>query len=121
MADNIGIIQYQGKDIVYVDYSNVEDIEALKERVRRVEELERGTGRNDILELIDITGSYADTEMLEVLKQSARGSTDMIKKSAVIGVTGVKRILLALVNKFSGQSIEPKDTKEEALEWLVKD
>lgn len=46
-----------------------------------------------------------------------------ISKRAVLGITGIKKILLAGYNKVSGKGVKaiPFDTKEEALEYLVSD
>ncbi len=119
--DQIGLIQHKGRDIVYVDYSNINTTEELRERVRKVSELELGLKRNDLLELIDVTNSYSDPEMFLILKESARSSTGFVKKAAIIGVVGVKRVLLDVIVRFSGMRIEPKSNPEEAKDWLVQD
>lgn len=121
MADKTGFIIHNGKEIFYVDYTDVNDAEALRERIARAESVLLGSGKNGLLELIDVTGSYAEPESLELLKESAKITTPHVSRSAIVGVSGVKKILLDFVNRFSGMRIEPKPTLEEAKDWLVRD
>lgn len=80
-----------------------------------------GAGRRDLLELVDVTGSYAEPESIILLSDSAKATTPYLKKSAIVGVAGVKKVLLNFIKKISGMNIEPKESLEEAKEWLVEE
>ncbi len=44
----------------------------------------------------------------------------MVEKTAVVGVTGLKKVLADAIAKFSGTHTKYFATKEEALDWLVR-
>lgn len=121
MPDKSGFIQYKDKEIFYVDYTNIDNVDELRERIKRAEEMLVGSGKKDLLELVDVTGSYAESESIILLKESAKVSVPYIKRSAIVGVAGVKKVLLEFVKKFSGLNIEAKGSLEEAKEWLTRD
>ena len=61
------------------------------------------------------------TEFMQRAKQLGKEIFDSrTSKSAVLGVTGIKKILLNGYNMIVKNKLEPFDTKEEALEYLVK-
>lgn len=121
MSDRSGIIRYRDRDIVYADYSGLANADDLKRRIKKVEKIEKNTGRSGLLELVDVTGSFADPELLELLEESARRTSGVLGKVAVIGISEVKKVFLEVVKDLSGIRAEPKETMEEAKEWLVRD
>lgn len=121
MSDKSGFIEHNGKEILYVDFTNVEDSATLRERIRTAEGLLAGSGKKDVLELVDVTGSYAEQESIVLLQESAKFSVPFLKRSAIVGVAGVKKALLNFVKKFSGMNIEPMGSLDEAKEWLTRD
>lgn len=121
MPDRSCVIRYQDRDIVYIDYSYLKDAEDLRRRIAKALKLERKVGRSRILEIVDVTGSFADIGMLEILKASAMETAGMLQKVAVIGVSEVKKVFLEVVKEFSGIRAEAFASLDEAKDWLVKD
>jgi hypothetical protein len=70
--------------------------------------------------LVDVTGTMMNTEAVQALKASTKRDGAMVEKTAVVGVTGLKKVLADAIAKFSGTHTRYFDTKEEALEWLAK-
>ena len=52
--------------------------------------------------------------------QSGKKSKFLLKKTAVVGITGVKKIFLNIVDRFTGLNAKAVSSMEEAKEWLVK-
>ena len=73
----------------------------------------------NLLEIIDVTGSYASMEVLAEIKEIAKKTAPFNKKKAMLGIGGAKKILLNSVNRIAGTSIRAFDTIEEAKDWLV--
>lgn len=121
MSDKSGFIPYKGREILYVDYTGVEDAEMLRERIRHAEDLIMSSGKKDLLELVDVSGSFAEPESIILLKESAKITAPYVRKGAIVGVSGVKKVLLNFIKKFSGLNMEPKDTLDEAKDWLAED
>jgi hypothetical protein len=119
----VSYIQHKGKTILYVDYRNMtgeqtkEAIEILEEEARELR-----TWSQKGLVLTDFRNAKASQEyMTHAKKLGKEVFADKIQKSAALGITGVKSILLQAYNAFSKDKIVPFDSEEEAKEWLVKD
>jgi hypothetical protein len=113
-------LNYKGKKILINDYSGLttsEIIFLVMENKRRYD----AENRSDILLLVDVTESPFDQTVVSSMHDIAKAIKPRIKKSAVIGVTGLKGVVLKAVNRASTLGIEPFKTREEALEWLVKE
>jgi hypothetical protein len=121
MSDRSCIIRHRDHDIVYLDYSSLNDAEDLRRRIIKALKLERKLGNSGILEIVDVTGSFADIGMLEILKESAMETAGMLQKVAVIGVSEVKKVFLEVVKEFSGIRAEAFASLDEAKDWLAKD
>lgn len=53
------------------------------------------------------------------MKSYSKANSPFVKKSAVVGATGLRRIILQGVRMFTGRDIRPFDDCESALNWLV--
>ena len=111
-------ITYKGKEILIDDYRNLQgkDFPPL---VNTILNLTLQTGKKDILLILDFRESYVNKETVEAFNAAANASKAMLKKTAVLGITGVKKVLLNVVNKVSKVDAKPFDSIEEAKEWLV--
>jgi hypothetical protein len=117
---NISYIQYKGKKIQYIDYTHCKNhMEMIKVLDELRLEYEKTTEL--FISLADFTGTYGSSEFLNEANRLAKDHSDKrMIKSAVLGVTGIKKILLNTYNMFLKNKMVPFDTKEEALEYLVK-
>ncbi len=117
------IITHKGKDIIYLDYRGLKHPDKFQEKVGETIKRTKYYLENnikDILVLTDLNDSYIYGDATRFLKESTKMARPFVKKSAVIGVSGAKRILLNMVNLFSGYETKSFQTKDEALDWLVK-
>jgi hypothetical protein len=67
-----------------------------------------------------VTNSHINQDFVNLAKEKGKMSAPFTKKAAIIGIEGVRKILLEVVNKISGNIRVPFSTKEEALDWLVE-
>ena len=112
-------ITYKGKEILLDDYSNIMP-EQFAPLIQQITNLTFQSGKKDILLNVDVTGAFANKEAINAFSESGKKSKILLKKTAVVGITGVKKILLNIVNKFTGLSAKPVSTLEAAKEWLIK-
>jgi len=113
-------IQYKGKTILYVDYSNTTGDKAIT--TLHEEEKEVRSWKEPGLVLNDFRNSKATSEfMTEAKKLGKEIFSAMEKKTAAIGITGIQSVLLQAYNTFSKDKMVPFATEEEAKEWLIKD
>lgn len=111
-------IEHKGKRILVNDYSGL----SVENVIKLIEEniLKYGLEKNkDILLLVDVTGASFNTDVISQMNRIAKIIKPIIKKSAVIGVIGLKAIVLKTVNRVSNLGIEQFNSKDEAKDWLV--
>ncbi len=117
MSDRIRIVEYKGKRILLHDYSNLkgdELISVLREASSMVDK--RGP---DLNILTDVRGVVASKEAMDELKGLAKKATPYVRKSAVVGIQGIKKVFLDAVRMVTGRQIKAFSTVEGAKEWLV--
>lgn len=112
-------LTYKGKEILYDDYRNLQANE-FPPLVNAIYNLTLETGKKNLLIIVDVTDSYANKEAVEAFNIAAKDSKEITSKTAVLGITGLKKIFLNVVNKFSNIGAKPFDSIEEAKEWLIE-
>jgi len=115
-------IEYKGHVIYYSDWTGLQDgkkmVRVIEETTQAVIELDK----YNILEIVDVSKSFALREGMSAAKISAETTEKFSKKKALIGINNkAKQILLNFVNVILGKKMMAFETKEEALEWLIKD
>ena len=117
---SISYLHHKGKKIMFIDYSQCKtpkDMLALLDLVKQ--EYEKTT--ESYLAINDFTNTYGSEEFLSKAKELGPKVFDKRTiKSAVLGVTGIKKILLQAYNVVVKNKQVPFNTKAEALEYLVK-
>jgi hypothetical protein len=113
------ILTYKGKEISYFDYRGMN----MEEIIRTIEEasakaLQENKHR---LQLSNLTGVFAVPEFMSSVKEAGKKTKHLTTKSAVVGITGAKKLLLNIYNAFTGVDMKAFDDEESAKEWLVKD
>ncbi len=108
------------KNIVFVDYSNMKSAELMAEAQKLHHEARTRLAGQRFKVLVDITGVVMNTEAVQALKNSTKRDAAMIEKTAVVGVTGLKKVLADAIAKFSGTHTRYFDTKDQALRWLTE-
>ena len=120
MSNRIKWIKYKDQDILFTDWTNLADDKAFVDAVNETSQFVIDMQKYGLLELIDVTNSHKTTTVLLVMKKMALLTRRFNKKKAVIGISAFQRMLLDAVNNFASEKIHPFETKEQALEWLIK-
>lgn len=112
-------ITHKGKEINYVDYRGM----SLEQMLKTLNEAEkRSLERNSPggLVLINITGVFAVKEFMQRAKEVGNTTGPLTAKSAIVGITGTKKILLNTYNILSRAYTRAFNNEESAKDWLVK-
>lgn len=122
MNSRVQKIIYKGKSILYFDYRGLnKNSEA--EFIKTIEDAAAfmvKQGPNQLV-ISDLRDTFGTSDVVNKFKEVAKITRQVRKKGAVIGITGIKAVLLKAVNMFSNSNLLPFDTPEQAKEWLVKD
>lgn len=114
-------IEYKNKKIIYSDYSN-QSGEQILNTLKEVEAFYLKLDKQKkYLSLSTFEGSHVSQDFMKVSKEIGKETFEpRILKGALIGITGVKKVLLKAYNLFSNSDLTPFDTEEQAKEWLIK-
>jgi hypothetical protein len=122
MTQGAKFVEYKGKQIYYVDYSNIktnEEFLAIIKQTNAFREKVKAEGKRNLLMLVDITGSFVYGEVLDEIKKAGKFTKEITAREAVVGITGGKRILLKIVQAITKMEFKVFDSIEEAKDWLV--
>ena len=119
MNERINFVTHDDKDILYCDFSTLmtnKFIELLDECYEFIKT------KIDLLILFDVTEASVFGDAFEHAKDFAKKIQPYRKKSALIGISAPKQMLLKSILLFSGSSkkVQAFSTKEDALDWLAK-
>ena len=122
MMREINFIEYNGQKILFVDFSNFENTDQFLKQMHKVDEKIHElikTNQKDILLFTDINNSQINNAVLSKLKEVGKLGKPILKKSALIGITGAKKTLLNIINMITKMPNKAFDTKNEAFDWLT--
>ena len=113
---------HKGKRLIYCDFTNFGlDVNGLRAEVEAVDKAMCREPEHSVLAVADLRGTVTTKQVVQLFKESATRTNKYVRKQAVVGVTGIRKILAQAVARFSGQSMALFDTVEEAKEWLACD
>ncbi len=122
MNERLSIITHKNKKICFSNYNSIkpdEYVEQIQKNTLDIIEISKKDEGQALL-LNDVSDTYGSREIVAAFKASAKDVEPFAAKSAIIGVVGIQKVLLNAINSFSSLPIKAFNTKEEALEWLVK-
>ncbi len=116
----INYIKENGKDIIHSDLRDTKDadmVQIINDETARILE------RNERFRIIvDVTDSFTTPKFMKAAYQFAGSSKHLMIKGAVLGISGVKKVLLRGYNRIAAPHIlEPFDTMEEAIAYVTRE
>jgi hypothetical protein len=123
MAKGAQFIEYMGKHIYYVDYSDIKTNDEFMTVIKQTNDFRekvKSEGKKDLLMLVDVSGSFVYGDVLTEIKKAGKITKEITLKEAVVGISGGKKILLRIVQSFTNMNLKVFDTLDEAKDWLVK-
>ena len=115
-------IEYKGKKIFFQDFSkHFYNAPAVKAELTEVQKIVMGEPQNSVLVLTDMRDTNIGTDLLPAMNAASAATKNHVRKTAVLGVTGMKRKLADLLTVLTGQPLKYFDDIEAAKRWLVED
>ena len=112
------VIEHKGIRIVYLDFSNC-PIEEAHDVITAAKPLIRSQPEKSVYTLTYTDGGKFDSEIIGALKEFTKGNEPYVKAAAVVGITGLQKIVLDAVAFFSNREFATFDDIEEAKEYLI--
>jgi len=118
LSQRIRTYQHRGATILLHDLSELSGADALV-AVRHAASLidQRGSGLNI---LTNVTGTEASKEAVEALRALGARATPFVRKSAIVGATGLKLALVKAVRIVFRRPIQTFDSVQDAQDWLAE-
>ena len=114
-------IEHKGQKILYQDFSkNFFNSAAVKAELADVQKIVTAQPLNSVLVLSDFRDTNVGSDLLSAMNTASAATKDHVQKTAVLGVTGMKRKLADLLTALTGQPLKYFDDLESAKNWLTE-
>lgn len=114
-------IEHRGRPIVLLDFAGIIDpAVALLEIEKAKEFFARQDPDGSLLTLTDTTGARYNMEIIEAMKHLTVHNRPYVKAAAIVTDSGLHRVAIMAVAKFSGRRLQAFGGLEEAEDWLVE-
>jgi hypothetical protein len=121
MKNRIEQFEVEGKKVIYYDMSNFRNNAQYRELVAYGKELiQKYPGDNSLFSIANIEGVAFDTETRVIMAEWLDFNRPYIRQGALIGLDGIKRIMVNSILKMSGRNnIKFFPSRDEVLKWLA--
>ena len=115
----VSIINYKGKEILFLDHKGVAENELINSIMAGTRAILESKSK-EIIYIADFTDCFINKEVMEYLKSDEnKEAVKKTRKSAVIGITGLKKIFLNAYNTFFKSNVKACKSLEEAKEFVI--
>lgn len=115
-------IEHKGQKILYQDFSkNFYNSAAVKAELSEVQKIVMAQPLNSVRVLSDFRDTTVGSDLLSAMNNASAATKAHVLKTAVLGVTGIKRKLADLLTALTGQPLKYFDDMETAKNWLAED
>lgn len=115
-------IEHKGKQIFYQNFSKqFYNSAAVKAELAEVQKIVVSQPLNSVRVLSDFRDTNVGSDLLSAMNTASAVTKAYVQKTAVLGVTGMKRKLADLLTALTGQPLKYFDDLESAKNWLAED
>jgi hypothetical protein len=113
-------IEHLGKKVLYADYANFDTkVDLFQTEVDAVTESITSEPDSSVRLLVDVRGTPGTPEIMNILYTSAKACNPHMIATAVVGVGGIRMMLMRSVTRITGMPLTAIETVDEAMDWLV--
>jgi len=117
---SIETIEFKGKKILYLDHEKKGDKDLVDDLKAGDQAIKKAYQDGEVLLLANFSSSYMSEAAMNYIKsEESKRINLLVKKTAVIGIQGVKKILLKVYNAFMQKEVKVFEDFESAKEYLV--
>ena len=118
--ERLRFIKHKGQAIFLIDFSHCKG----KEILLLLDQVRADVARNapgSVLTLADFSGAQVDKAVATKIKEVLVLDRPYVKKSAWVGTDSLPHVFYENFKSFSQREIPTFETREEAMDWLVKE
>ncbi len=113
-------IYHKGKEIIFIDYSNVKQEEEMLEILDANKKIVLEDNKKCLL-LADFTDAYTPLSYINKASNFTRDIKHLLLKGSFLGIDGAKSVFLNTITKMFGMNFKAFKDKNAALDFLVAD
>jgi hypothetical protein len=121
MENRIEQFEYEGKKFIHYDLSNFKNNSQFREFIAYAKTvIQRYSRDNSLFSITNIEGVLYDSETKTIIAEWMDFNRPYIRQGAVVGLDGIKRIMVNSILKMSGRgNMKFFRTRDEAVQWLA--
>lgn len=112
-------IEHRGVRILLLDFSNVMDGQQALGIIAEARNVVAAQARGSLLTLTNVAGSHFDSTVVTALRELAEHNRPYVRAGAVVGLTGLMRVVFTTLVHLTGRNIRPFDNPDDAKEYLA--
>ena len=116
--ERVRFITHKDRKILYIDFSGCNP-EELMTHMREAQRIISSQPEGSVLTLTDVTDARYNRQVSAALKEYTNSNKPFVKAAAVVGVTGMKEVILNAIILFTRRNFSLFDRIDEAKEWLT--
>jgi len=111
-----------GKNFLYIDFSDFRSNKDFLEAINEIQPEIAKFPENSLYTITNISDVKFDTESKELVAKYMEHNKPYVKRGAVVGLDGIKKVMVEMIFKLSGRSnMIFAYTKEQAIELLLEE
>ena len=111
-------IDHNGTKILFLDFSKITSPE-VPDVIKEATAIIHSSAPNSLKIMSDFTDALYNKETTENVKAFSASNKPYVKASAVVGITGMKKIIFTGIIAATGRKMNLCNTREEAKQWLA--
>lgn len=116
----VKFVSYQARQVLLVDVANC-SADEVEKVIRSVPDFVTLQPLNSVLLLVDFAGTSFNCDTIRAIHEYAVLDKPYIKKSAWIGTESLPESFREGLSGYTGRAFPVFNTRETALDWLIKD
>lgn len=116
--DRVTKIDHKGTPILFLDFSKIRTAEVASV-IAEASSIIHSSPPNSLKIMSDFTDANYDKETTADVKAFSASNKPYVKASAVVGITGLKKIIFTGIISATGRKMNLCATREEAKDWLT--
>jgi hypothetical protein len=112
-------IEHKGKRILFHDLSNIMNPKDGFPVVEQSKAIMARQPKASVLTLTYVAGSRFNKEIVDALSDLVKHNKPFVKHGAIVGLSGLQKVVYITVTQLSGRRLPTFTTVEEAKDWLV--
>lgn len=112
-------VEYRGVRMLMVDGSDLRTADDIDALAGHVGPLIQGEPKGSVRIALNVTGLRFDRQSIVSIKKIFVDAQPWIRASSLVGVAGLQRVLLQILNQVAKRERPLFDTVEQAKDWLA--